>query len=952
MIANFDYYNRFEQPVISLRSPNDEFMGYIDNVKNLNINPEFNSVSEMSCDIYKYSDNGVILPIYDDIKVKRQLYVENIGFFIITEVVENNDSDGIYKSLTLYSCEHEISYKKLTYFNGVYKFWNTVNPSESLMGMILDSLPRWSIGHVDDTVADLYRTFEEPDNTIYSFLMDEVEAAYECLFDFDIMNRVINVYDKNNYIKRTTILLSRKDVIDNIKITEKSEEIYTALTLYGDDEITYSSINPLGTSTVYNFNYYKPWMSDGLVQSLETWENNIKNAENNISAYRSSLVTKVGEFQIIQSDIDAYNKQIVLLEKQLGVNTLDTATVANLNKQIAGIKVSLAKKLNEYEIKRDEISLINQNLDDIHISCSFSNNFTEDEIKELDSYIYEASEVDDTLSFTENMTYSEQEAILMQLYSKAKNMLSDISIPSEELSLDTKNFIFQKDFLPYTKQLETGVIIDIETEDDIIISYVLLKMDVNYQDKTINLTLGNKYRTSNAEKLWSDWESNISKASSTLSYERSKYGKAVNSGSLDRMNAFMNSSLDLTLNQVKASDGQSFEITDSGIRARRINPETNEIDDNQLWMTANNIVFSTDNWQTIKTAIGRLLLPDGTEGYGINAEYLIGKMIVGNGMEISNEGGSFKIDETGITIKQYDEKIRELEGSQLINSVTISSSGQFFNYTEDRYSPDTIILTPTFKNCEYSRWQYSTDGTVWNDVITNKNEETDEIAVSSISGIEITNTGTLIIFNDCSLFDINSSITFKIITQYENEDISQDSITIIKLNKNISVNSIIQQYYVSTSSLETIDGEWIETQPFFEREKFLWVRNKLIYADDTFAYTTEYCDNTWSTINNQTLMLEDSIKNLENDTISKFNEFEKYIRFENGRILLGEAGNELELVISNDKIQFLQNASEVAYFSNQKLFVTNGEYTNSLRLGNFAFIPRENKNLSFKKVTD
>ena len=85
-------------------------------------------------------------------------------------------------------------------------------------------------------------------------------------------------------------------------------------------------------------------------------------------------------------------------------------------------------------------------------------------------------------------------------------------------------------------------------------------------------------------------------------------------------------------------------------------------------------------------------------------------------------------------------------------------------------------------------------------------------------------------------------------------------------------------------------------------------------------------------------------------TDAEFEEIRKYIRFSDGKILLGEVGNELELQIANDRISFLQNGAEVAYFTNRKLYVTDGEYTNSLTLGQFAFIPRTNGNLSFKKM--
>jgi hypothetical protein len=83
---------------------------------------------------------------------------------------------------------------------------------------------------------------------------------------------------------------------------------------------------------------------------------------------------------------------------------------------------------------------------------------------------------------------------------------------------------------------------------------------------------------------------------------------------------------------------------------------------------------------------------------------------------------------------------------------------------------------------------------------------------------------------------------------------------------------------------------------------------------------------------------------------AQFEEISKYIRFVDGNIVLGEEGNTLTLQISNDRISFLDSGLEVAYFSNSKLYVTDGEFLHSLQLGNFAFMPRSNGNLSFTKI--
>ena len=93
------------------------------------------------------------------------------------------------------------------------------------------------------------------------------------------------------------------------------------------------------------------------------------------------------------------------------------------------------------------------------------------------------------------------------------------------------------------------------------------------------------------------------------------------------------------------------------------------------------------------------------------------------------------------------------------------------------------------------------------------------------------------------------------------------------------------------------------------------------------------------------------IENVDGNVQTQFQEISKYIRFVDGKIVLGEVGNEITLEISNNRLSFLQNNLEVAYFSNNKLFVRQGEYIENLKIGNFAFSPRSNGNLSLKLST-
>lgn len=74
---------------------------------------------------------------------------------------------------------------------------------------------------------------------------------------------------------------------------------------------------------------------------------------------------------------------------------------------------------------------------------------------------------------------------------------------------------------------------------------------------------------------------------------------------------------------------------------------------------------------------------------------------------------------------------------------------------------------------------------------------------------------------------------------------------------------------------------------------------------------------------------------------------EEYIRFKGALIELGRIGNDFTAELSNTELAFKQNGTKIAYISNNKLYITDAEVQKQLTIGKFAFIPRDNGNLSF-----
>jgi len=141
-----------------------------------------------------------------------------------------------------------------------------------------------------------------------------------------------------------------------------------------------------------------------------------------------------------------------------------------------------------------------------------------------------------------------------------------------------------------------------------------------------------------------------------------------------------------------------------------------------------------------------------------------------------------------------------------------------------------------------------------------------------------------------------------------------------------------------------------------EEDEITAVVQKEAVSKSEYETFSETVRNILSMDENGTTMLfntiYEEIARVEGIEQTNYNSILKYIRFEDGNIILGEEGNDMSLTISKDRVSFKQNGVEVAYMSDNNLYIGNAiiKAGGMLQLGNFAFVPRDNGSLSFLKV--
>ena len=128
------------------------------------------------------------------------------------------------------------------------------------------------------------------------------------------------------------------------------------------------------------------------------------------------------------------------------------------------------------------------------------------------------------------------------------------------------------------------------------------------------------------------------------------------------------------------------------------------------------------------------------------------------------------------------------------------------------------------------------------------------------------------------------------------------------------------------------------------------IQTSKTYTDTELTQTSEEIRFDFNkSITSSSSELQSRIDDNDIATNQKLSEINKYIRFVDGKIILGETGNELMLTIQNNRVSFTQSGVEVAYFSNNKLHINKAEVLTSMKIGNYELAPRTDGGLALRK---
>lgn len=203
----------------------------------------------------------------------------------------------------------------------------------SLLDLVLSDIPDWSVGTVDRSLYDTHTDingsqillenevgwFEIDSQDVYTFLVNDLSGYFECIFQFDTDNNLVNAYRIESLGIDTKIFLGFRNVQNNVDITP-AQELYTQFTVENSEGLSITNVN-FGTREIEDISYFlnTKYLPQNLIDKYKVWQKyresvrdqyiQLSRDYNNQLEVLNEIQTRVPSDMLNISQLDGYKSQ-------------------------------------------------------------------------------------------------------------------------------------------------------------------------------------------------------------------------------------------------------------------------------------------------------------------------------------------------------------------------------------------------------------------------------------------------------------------------------------------------------------------------------------------------------------------------------------------------------------------------------------------------------------------
>ena len=539
---------------------------------------------------------------------------------------------------------------------------------------------RYTNGLQEPQYATKYRSFEKGTQKWLKFLRENVESAYDVIFDFDTYNRELYCYATEEVGKNTGIKLTYQNYLEEMQIQPDYDNVVSKLWV-SSEKCKISDVNPTGTDYIYDFSYFENngLLTEECCEALRRYRQVVSTSENNLAELRANRNTAV--------------KRRIRLETELHEKEIQYSDVSNV--LAVYIKEDNKNKVAEYgKYKADFEKEITQ----LIYMISEQKDYIESLDREIDTYLKKVSL---------ETCYDENGQIFNE------ELLTELQLNTIEKELKDESFLVAQDLYDYAlEQLNNwnGVQLQLDLSINGLKERMVIPKDMSWNEI---IKVGNFFTVIDFEEpqrivgvKYSPKEDTIKNIELSNTLERVDSYSKLNDLSvvlteaeytMENMKDIWQESADVN-DFVKKMQTTYLDNVATGIKGRTQH--------SILDMTSGNIYITDAQDKNNAVFVGSSIIAITNTGWldaklaitadGIIANQLIGQVILGQKLYVTSENGEFYIGNMnnnsqgfGLRITDSEQKERVFLGTELVNGQRkarlrlYNRSGQGLNLSEE-----------------------------------------------------------------------------------------------------------------------------------------------------------------------------------------------------------------------------------------------------------------------------
>ena len=655
MFIDIDYSKRAQEAKLHLAKPNKQIIDILHEKFRDTVSLKLGDINELNFSIpHQIEDEEtgeLIKNKHVDMIRERMLIRLTLGaykeWYIIDKIEESGEDSDLF-TVKAFSLGYELRAKK----SPVFTSDEVYNATEALTKMLSETI--WSIGEIDPIFDEMYRTFDISDNTnVLDAIMQAVET-FGALIEWNTHERKISFKDMKKSGKFRGMTINYGRLLRSIRRVRTTDEMVTRLHIKGAEGLTIHSVNPTGQGYIEDFSFFmypferdenkntirsSYFMSDELCHAILDHQEALKQYSPTIMGLQDTLSQKETELVMEESKLNQLGLELenILSLLDLAKKTEDEELIEQRTQE----KMAKESEIQEQQITvgtlKTDIAKIIEQIEALQKEIEIASGFTPELLDELNLYVIEKDWVDDR--------YIDP----MELYQDGLKEFEKLRQPKVVIDVTIDNLLNIVEEQYYWDKLVLGDMIKVKYPQ-MDIEYMATIIEINYDLEAgeANLVIANtKELLDDMEKLVQLLYSNSS-ASTLIENNKYKWDK-INAVEKE-VNAIVSQEWNANKNRIVAGVNNSIEVGSRGILI-----EDPDFPNEMIIIQAGVVALTEDGGETWKTAI---------KPSGIVAERLIGRIIAGQELIITNSAGSFTMDSNGFRIRASEFVVQSSSGDK------------------------------------------------------------------------------------------------------------------------------------------------------------------------------------------------------------------------------------------------------------------------------------------------